>query len=244
MPYLHWDTDRSRLATASKIKEVSHQRFTLAEVLSKARNRLSHAPSVMELETLPSTKGSSSAHYHAHAPPRHPRQILGQLLRAAAALLEAMEFHVDERLISDYIHAKPPLHPRRTLDQSYYGALKNTGTRDRDQVVYRATAPEAHDHDPSWDTCGQCKDDVKKESRLIMVDQLWLWILDESMFSRSFPRSLSTNRGLTPKQKPSSRASRENGARTDQTRRQSTRASACAWSVRGKARSRRHTTSP
>jgi hypothetical protein len=183
MPYLHWDTDSSRLITANKIKEVSNQRFTLAEVLSKARHRLSRAPSVVELDTMPSHKESShQQQQQVDAPPRHPRQILGQLLRAAAALLEAMEFHNEERLIADYIHAKPPLHPRRTLDQSYYGALKSTGTRDRDQVVYRATAPEVHEHDPAWEVCGQCKDDVKKVSRLIMVDQLWLWILDESTF--------------------------------------------------------------
>jgi len=188
MPYLHWDTDRSRVTTANKIKEVSHQRLSLAEVLSKARNRLSHAPSVVELETIPSQKEFSHHPQQADAPPRHPRQILGQLLRAAAALLEAIDFHDEERLVADYLHAKPPLHPRRTLDQSYYGALKSTGTRDRDQVVYRATAPEAHEHDPSWELCLRCKDDVKKVSRLIMVDQLWLWILDES--AQSFPRSV------------------------------------------------------
>lgn len=179
MPYLHWDTDRSRLTTANKIKEVSHQRFTLAEALTKARHRFSHAPSAVELDTLPSHKGSSTRSVFS-TPPRASRIILGQLLRAAAALLEALEFHNEERLIAEYIHAKPPLHPRRTLDQSYYGALKNTGTRDRGQVVYRATAPEAHECDPSWDLCKICNEDVREVARLIMVDQLWLWILDES----------------------------------------------------------------
>ena len=107
------------------------------------------------------------------------KKALGQLLFRAAVLLEDMEFHTEEQLTFRYLHEKPPLHPRRTLDQSYYGALKSTMTRDRDQVVYRATTPEQHGClDPG--TCPQCKQDIRKVPRLIMVDQLWLWILDES----------------------------------------------------------------
>lgn len=115
------------------------------------------------------------------------RRLLGRVLLSAAALLEAMEFRTEEKLIRTYLHSRPPLHPRRTLDQSYYGGLKNTGTRDRDQVVYRATTPQGHDCDDYWDKdapgggkCTQCHEDIRKVSRLIMVDQLWLWILDES----------------------------------------------------------------
>jgi hypothetical protein len=176
MPYLHWETDRGRIQTANKIKEVSQNKLSLAEVLDKAKNRLSRVPSSVDLAPIPSVK-----HHEVYdGPPRPRRHILGDLLRTAASLLEAMEFQVEEQLISEYLHAKPPLHPRRTLDQSYYGALKNTGTRDRDQVVYRATTPEPHEHDPSWDACVQCKEDIRKIPRLIMVDQLWLWILDES----------------------------------------------------------------
>jgi hypothetical protein len=51
------------------------------------------------------------------------------------------------------------------LDQSYYWTLKDTSTRDRDQVVYRATNQE--DQNP-------------RIPRVVMVDQLWMWILDGS----------------------------------------------------------------
>jgi hypothetical protein len=177
MPYLHWDTDRSRLNAANKIKEVGADRFSLAEVLNKAQHRLSRATSSAELAPIPSRRKD---HLDEVPETRSRRNILGTVLRSAAALLDAMDFYVEEQLLSEYLHAKPPLHPRRTLDQSYYGALKSTGTRDRDQVVYRATAPEAHEHDPNWESCQQCKEDARKVSRLIMVDQLWLWILDDS----------------------------------------------------------------
>ncbi|EMR72403.1 putative ankyrin repeat protein [Eutypa lata UCREL1] len=114
------------------------------------------------------------------------------VLLTAAALLEAMDFDTEERLITKYLHGRSPLHPRRTLDQSYYGSLKSTGTRDRDQVVYRATKPTAHNCSENLEResgrCQVCQEDSKKVPRLIMVDQLWLWILDERTVLTSFPR--------------------------------------------------------
>jgi hypothetical protein len=54
---------------------------------------------------------------------------------------------------------------RRSLDQSYYWTLKDTSRRDRDQVIDRY----AEEH------LGQRED----ERALLMVDQLWLWLLNE-----------------------------------------------------------------
>lgn len=71
----------------------------------------------------------------------------------------------DERLLRKYLISERPVHIRRTLDQSYYWTLKDTQMRDRDQVVYRAT--NRHDQNP-------------RIPRVVMVDQLWLWILDGS----------------------------------------------------------------
>ena len=117
--------------------------------------------------------------------------LLGQMLFLAAALAEAMDAHTDEKLIEKYLTATPPLHPRRTLDQSYYWTLKDTRKRDRDQVVYRGTAPNPKfmhhkcfkgrkvDNNVK-ETCRQCKEDVRKVPRVVMVDQLWMWVLDES----------------------------------------------------------------
>ena len=63
--------------------------------------------------------------------------------------------------------------------------------RDRDQVVYRETAPSpklvrAHHSctkkDPTEKDkmCDQCTENVRKTPRIVMVDQLWMWVLDES----------------------------------------------------------------
>lgn len=92
-------------------------------------------------------------------------KCLGPYLMSIARLVDEMDYEADERLLRDHLHSNPPLHVRRTLDQSYFWTLEDTTARDRDQVVYRGTKKEKH-----WN------------ARVIMVDQLWLWILDESEF--------------------------------------------------------------
>ena len=83
-----------------------------------------------------------------------------------------MDMELDERLVRRELlsrdikgkAAETSLHIRRTLDQSYFLNLKDTSQRDRDQVVYRATKWQGN------------------LARVVMVDQLWLWILDERTF--------------------------------------------------------------
>jgi hypothetical protein len=71
----------------------------------------------------------------------------------------------DEKLLRVHLKSERPVHVRRTLDQSYYWTLKDTSVRDRDQVVYRAT--NKRDQNP-------------RTPRVVMVDQLWMWVLDGS----------------------------------------------------------------
>jgi hypothetical protein len=75
----------------------------------------------------------------------------------------------DEKLLRKYLLSERPMHIRRTLDQSYYWTLKDTQMRDQDQVVYRATAKAGENPQNA---------DIKQ---IVMVDQLWIWILDGSM---------------------------------------------------------------
>jgi hypothetical protein len=186
MPYLHWETDRGRMRFANTIKEASKVKLaSIADVVDRATVAKDHSS---HLERHSRTRNDFnqpqlSARPLVAAPRTKRMRILGKMLLSAAALLEAIDFRIDEKLIYEYLHQRPPLHPRRTLDQSYYGALKNTGTRDRDQVVYRATTPEPHNclerMDEKDRKCKQCHEDIRKVPRLIMVDQLWLWILGE-----------------------------------------------------------------
>ncbi|KAJ4415913.1 hypothetical protein N0V85_002493 [Neurospora sp. IMI 360204] len=185
---------------------------------------------------------------------------LGQYLVDAARLYDAMSTYRDQRMLEKYLFHDPPLHPRRTLDQSYYWTLRTTKARDRDQVIYRDTkldfihklqeaekpkhslwikshsspqqplnrttnsttpvtveepahGPGDHGiaqyveddvsplmkwthHSETTDEhgCDQCKSDIKKVSQLIMVDQLWMWVLDEHTIITSFPRRYGSNK--------------------------------------------------
>ncbi|KAK1749788.1 magnesium transport protein cora [Echria macrotheca] len=190
MPYLHWETDRGRVKSAEIIKEVNKQMpRSMSEVVASAQNQL-HQTQTQDTTTPvwvapePGEPGQEKI---------DRRMALGFVFRTAAALMEAIDFHTEEQLMMKYLHAQPPLHPRRTLDQSYYGALKSTRARDRDQVVYRGTTPEHHDC-IGMDACEQCNEDIRKVPRIIMVDQLWLWILDEKTVISFFPRRWGKNR--------------------------------------------------
>lgn len=62
--------------------------------------------------------------------------------------------------------SEKPLHLRRTLDQFYYDHVANTRGRDTDQIVSK--------YGP---------DKENKGNRVILlVDQLWLWILGSKCF--------------------------------------------------------------
>ncbi|KAF5013258.1 hypothetical protein FDECE_733 [Fusarium decemcellulare] len=134
---------------------------------------------------------------------------LGQLLLDVAALYEAMSNYRDKQLLGKYLYSNPPIHPRRTLDQAYYWTLNTTKHRDRDQVVYRATNARAQDFrhfkktTQEWvdhtkiqklDPCKSCTKAIKKVSRAVMVDQLWMWILEEKTIITCFPKRYGTQK--------------------------------------------------
>ncbi len=84
-----------------------------------------------------------------------------------------------------------PLHYRRTLDQYGYPSLRDTSLRDGDQVLFKRTRDEK---DPRKESIiksrlrsglssvihptesGEVEDAAAK---VLMVDQLWLWILND-----------------------------------------------------------------
>ncbi len=141
MPYLHWETDEAREKMRSVIQDIVSPETPGTRTLSGAK-----------VEDLPLS------------------EIGKKLLPGAIIFAEqeaAKNADADEMLLRKHLLSERPVHIRRTLDQSYYWTLKNTSTRDRDQVVYRATNQE---------------DQIPRIPRIVMVDQLWMWILDGSRF--------------------------------------------------------------
>ncbi|TRX90312.1 hypothetical protein FHL15_008857 [Xylaria flabelliformis] len=88
-----------------------------------------------------------------------------------------------ELLLRGYLHGPPTdkplrLHPRRTLDQFSYNMLDSTEDRDNSQVV------------SGW--ARNYKKMQKDSIPVLMVDQLWLWGLEDGTVITSFPESWST----------------------------------------------------
>ena len=83
----------------------------------------------------------------------------------------------DDKLVEAYFaneHVKTRghrLHIRRTLDQSHYIGMEDTERRDIDQVVQRYTLKGMKD------LGSFTNDKALLKSKLIMVDQLWMWVL-------------------------------------------------------------------
>ncbi|RMJ15102.1 hypothetical protein CDV36_005242 [Fusarium kuroshium] len=74
------------------------------------------------------------------------------------------ELPIGAKLLITYSQAKPPIHDRRTLDQAFYYTMKieDAWKRDTDQVLYRYFQST----------------DKSEDARILMVDQLWIWIID------------------------------------------------------------------
>ena len=79
--------------------------------------------------------------------------------------LSRLPCSIDEKLLRKYLRHGPPMHVRRTLDQSYHYTLDDIKLRDRDQVVLRYARKKVPQGDGTispW---------------VLMVDQCWLWVI-------------------------------------------------------------------
>lgn len=113
---------------------------------------------------------------------------IGQVLFDAAMLYEAMTTHREKCLIQKYLHEDPPLHPRRTMEQTNEWTLSlSWHASARDQVVHRATRPKQLDFQSADPFTKEWKDRIRKVPRVMMIDQLWMWILDDQTIITCFP---------------------------------------------------------
>lgn len=95
--------------------------------------------------------------------------------------VEEEENNGDIMLLKGYVDATKPLHCRRTLDQFSYYMLGSTESRDMDQVLLR------------WGRKRLEKDGNVEDAPVLMVDQLWLWVLHDgqSTLEQSFSPATS-----------------------------------------------------
>ncbi|KAJ5103186.1 hypothetical protein N7532_003715 [Penicillium argentinense] len=93
---------------------------------------------------------------------------------------------LEAQLIWQYLGCEPPIHFRRTLDQFGYPNLRSTVARDDDQMLWKRTRKPARLDDQLREYLETPEDDADDteptefmDGNVLMVDQLWLWILDQ-----------------------------------------------------------------
>ncbi|KAK8099527.1 uncharacterized protein PG998_012768, partial [Apiospora kogelbergensis] len=179
LPYMHWETSSRRAKMVQVINEAidrpkpESSTPTLASTVEEVTKRKKEEEVTKRQKTEEVTKRRMTSE------PTEWRHHLANYLLTLAQVAEQIDYDADERLLRKYVTEDPPLHIRRTLDQYYFVTLDDTSQRDKDQVVYRGTL------DKKWNI---------SQSRVVMVDQLWLWILDGNTIITSFPRRWGRNK--------------------------------------------------
>jgi hypothetical protein len=171
MPYLHWETHTRQQDMARIIDEETQKqkrRKPSSIVLESARTAFGKTTEKIKIKHAKQLTGLDSIDQPCVVIPKDSAKVerskLAEYLLQITKVYDAMDIEADERILRDNLYQESPLHPRRTLDQSHYWKLPDTRARDSDQVVYRETESGTN---------------VLRTSRVIMVDQLWLYILDD-----------------------------------------------------------------
>ena len=125
MPYLHWETDRNRHKMAQVIKQTTqeHRMGPRREFDHLAGNRQGTFTDIVEAvrEKFSSRLGAPYRSIVKSPLPEEIRvSLLGEYILTAAKIYAAMDIESDVRALRENIFRSPPLHARRTLDQSYY----------------------------------------------------------------------------------------------------------------------------
>jgi hypothetical protein len=83
-------------------------------------------------------------------------------------------------IIQGYFNSKEaPVHCRRTLDQFYYHMLESTDRRDMDQVMFKSAKRFTGEPFPDNESVSARTTENLNDLPVVMVDQLWLWIVDD-----------------------------------------------------------------
>ncbi|KAI1358687.1 hypothetical protein F5Y08DRAFT_321254 [Xylaria arbuscula] len=215
-PYLHWETSRQASFVTRKAREVAaehtqnQQRKAYAEKQRRVKDRgglkapTRAARRLFLSKAVPDRLKSEVVELGGHGDKRYQsKNPLGQYLLDAARLYEEIRNYQDTSMIQRYLFTDPPLHTRRSLDQGYYTMTQSTRSKDRTQVLYRATTPaksSSHQfhrstgewtcyyNDLSMEGCEICRENLRKISSVVMVDQLWMWVLDPKLVITCFPK--------------------------------------------------------
>lgn len=129
-------------------------------------------------------------------PPLHPRRTLDQAYfwRLRNTRLRDRDQVVYRYTNADFAHKYRPQPPTDLKNETSIAALNSrshqAGHHDgRDNMpAEEHWAWTRHGKYEEDNGCDQCNEDIRKVSRAIMVDQLWLWVLDRNTILTCFPQ--------------------------------------------------------
>jgi hypothetical protein len=198
-PYLHWETAQGWEGQSKSIEQATRSAILQDASASDVQGRVEdnfhnelrghHINETSLSAVAQETIAASTNHFRSMATRASTRRgVVGRILFCAARISKLMTAYEDDELVGAYLYANPPLHPRRTLHQSFnqYGSfLRDTRKLDQEQIVYKATAnarESTREGCSKWCLCSDCTAERATVSRLLMVDQLWVFVLDESEY--------------------------------------------------------------
>ncbi|KAH7308289.1 hypothetical protein BKA65DRAFT_442771 [Rhexocercosporidium sp. MPI-PUGE-AT-0058] len=181
MPYLHWETYERRKRMAEVMQE-EIQRDRKDRRGTRGNSRMQWETLLKEIGVKTAEDRHQTALFFTEAPEGSPtskkkrnrslrRSKLGEYLLQIAKLYNALNIELDIQLLRGHLFKDPPLHARRSLHQSYW--------RDEEQVLYRET---------------QRGESFWRTPQVLMLDQLWLYVLDDNTIISSFPKRWGCNK--------------------------------------------------
>lgn len=129
-------------------------------------------------------------------PPLHPRRTLDQAYfwRLRNTRLRDRDQVVYRYTNAAFVHKYRPQPLTDFKDERSIIDLQNRSSRTEDS---QCLGPKQTEEQWAWtghgqyeedNGCDQCNEDIKKISRAIMVDQLWIWVLDNDTILTCFPQ--------------------------------------------------------
>lgn len=128
-------------------------------------------------------------------PPLHPRRTLDQAYfwRLRNTRLRDRDQVVYRYTNADFAHVFRPQPPSDLSNDRSRSSAKGTDMF----KIFRKDKTENKSENWTWtrhgeyerkNGCDQCEDDIRKVPRAIMVDQLWMWVLDKDTILTCFPQ--------------------------------------------------------
>lgn len=130
-------------------------------------------------------------------PPLHPRRTLDQAYfwRLRNTRLRDRDQVIYRYTNAEFAHKYRPQPPSDPKNDRSSASVKSNSSSSNGSKGFR----REHTKQENWvwtrhgqyedqNGCDQCDEDIRKVSRAIMVDQLWMWILDDDTILTCFPQ--------------------------------------------------------